>query len=106
MQSVRADLRELERILRDLGLWESAAPAPEALASRQPFAVDTLQFNQWLQFVFIPRMHALLDAEQTLPGPCGIAPMAEEFVKHVTSITRGQGDQLIQHLKQLDERLS
>lgn len=74
-------LIELEKELRLMQLWEIQSPAPEALASVEPFAVDQLSFNQWLQFVFLPRMYALVESEASLPDNCSIAPMAEEFFK-------------------------
>ncbi|OYW90485.1 MAG: pseudouridine synthase, partial [Pseudomonadales bacterium 32-61-5] len=39
----------IERELRVLGVWEALSPDPQALASREPFCVDTLSFEQWLQ---------------------------------------------------------
>ena len=35
----------IERELRVLGVWASSPPAPEALASQEPFCVDTLSFE-------------------------------------------------------------
>lgn len=75
---VASALMDIEAALRQLQLWQSVPPPPEALRSEQPFAVDTLQFEQWLQFIFLPRMRFLVDQEQDLPGQCSIAPMAEE----------------------------
>ena len=72
-------LIDVEAELRRLALWETAAPDPGALASRQPFCIDTLSFPQWLQFVFLPRMHALIDEDQPLPAKCAVAPMAELY---------------------------
>ena len=74
-------LIELEKELRLMQLWEMQSPAPEALASVEPFAVDQLSFNQWLQFVFLPRMAALVESEAPLPDNCSVVPMAEEFFK-------------------------
>jgi len=34
-----------------------------------------------LQFIFLPRMHALVSARGTLPSACGILPMAEEYFR-------------------------
>ena len=45
-------LNALELGLRDLGLWSDARPEPEALASTMPFCYDTLELEQWLQFIF------------------------------------------------------
>ena len=74
---VAALLIDLEADLRNRLLWDAVEPAPEALASTQPFCIDTLSYPQWLQFVFLPRMRALLDAGQPLPPQCAIAEMAE-----------------------------
>lgn len=70
-------LIEVERELRRQDLWESAPPAVDKVQSSEPFAADTLHLAQWLQWIFIPRMWALLEAEAPLPGNCNIAPYAE-----------------------------
>ena len=59
--SVRAQLHTIEALLRQHQLWQASAPQPEAFASTQPFCLDTLEPFEWLQWVLIPRMHALLD---------------------------------------------
>ena len=74
-------LIDLESELRNLNLWDAEMPAPEALLSTQPFCLDTLQFYQWLQFVFLPRMHQMVDELAPLPAQCGIGPMSEEFFR-------------------------
>lgn len=76
---VAAVLIDIEAELRQLGCWESESPPPAALRSEQPFAVDTLNFAQWLQFIFLPKMQFLIDQQQELPSASGIAPMAEEY---------------------------
>lgn len=72
-------LGELEQELQRLKLWDIIPPSAEALASSEPFCVDTLALNQWLQWIFIPRLQALLDGGLPLPSNCGILPIAEEF---------------------------
>jgi uncharacterized protein YqcC (DUF446 family) len=72
-------LIDIEAELRRLDLWEREAPSAAALASTEPFCVDTLSFTQWLQFVFIPRMYALLEMERLPPGRCEIRPLAEQY---------------------------
>ena len=104
MNSIYAEvadqLLQLEAEMRRLQLWESEAPSPEALASREPFCVDTLSLPQWLQFVFLPRMSQLIELEQPLPGRSGIAPLAEEFFKNSSGF-----DALIVLLADIDQRL-
>jgi uncharacterized protein YqcC (DUF446 family) len=74
-------LIDIEAHLRQLGLWDRIPPSSEALASIEPFCVDTLTLPQWLQFVFIPTIYRMLEEEQPLPDRCGIAPLAEEFFR-------------------------
>jgi uncharacterized protein YqcC (DUF446 family) len=71
-------LLALEREMRAQDRWERQAPPEQALLSTQPFAVDTLDFDQWLQWIFIPRLHELLAMQLPLPGNCAVGPMAEE----------------------------
>lgn len=80
-EEIATVLIDIEAELRTLGLWQENAPSPEALASQQPFAVDTLTLPQWLQFIFLPRVYGLLADDAPLPGPCAIAPMAEEYFR-------------------------
>ncbi len=74
---LRALLQALEQALRHAQLWETYPPSAEALSSTMPFMVDTLRIEQWLQWVLIARLHALLDAQGPLPTSCSVHPLAE-----------------------------
>ncbi|MDF2179631.1 YqcC family protein [Aliiglaciecola sp. CAU 1673] len=67
----------LEHRLREQGYWSDIEPSAQALASQAPFCCDTLRFEQWLQFVFIPKMRLLIDSQQPLPKAMQLQPMAE-----------------------------
>jgi uncharacterized protein YqcC (DUF446 family) len=67
----------IERELRTLGFWKDEPPTHEALASREPFCVDTLDFDQWLQWIFLPRMKVILEQDLSLPNASGILEMAQ-----------------------------
>lgn len=67
----------IERELRVQGWWDDAPPSAEALASVEPFSVDTLDFHQWLQWVFLTRMKQILEHNLPLPNASGILEMAE-----------------------------
>lgn len=69
-------LTELKEVLKVAELWSLTQPSAEALASQQPFACDTLALEQWLQFIFIPRLQAMLEANAAVP-PMKLLPMAE-----------------------------
>ena len=95
-------LIDIEAELRQLGLWDRLPPSPEALASDQPFSIDTLTLPQWLQFIFLPTIYRMLEEGQPLPQRCGIAPMAEEYFRGL-GMASGV---LEQALLQVDELLS
>ena len=95
-------LIDIEALLRQLGQWDKVPPSKEALASDQPFCVDTLTLPQWLQFIFLPTMYSKLEDGSSLPQRCGIAPMAEEYF-------RGTGlssSALVEALLHVDQLLS
>jgi uncharacterized protein YqcC (DUF446 family) len=71
-------LTALEREMRSQERWDALSPGPQALQSTQPFAFDTLEFDQWLQWVFLPKLRQLLAMQLPLPQSCAISPMAEE----------------------------
>ena len=70
-------LIDIECELRRTDLWSAETPSAEALASVEPFCVDTLDFQQWLQFILLPRMNALITSQAPLPDKCDITAMAE-----------------------------
>ena len=72
-------LFDLEKELRESKLWAEQSPAPETLLSTEPFSIDLLTFTEWLQFIFLPKMYATIEASEDLPQSCSIAPMAEQF---------------------------
>ncbi len=95
-------LIDIEAAMRELQLWQKQAPPPEALASTQPFAIDTLSFTQWLQFLFLPRLQQMVHQQAELPVNCQIAPMAEEYFRHQSV----SGEALIIQLRRIDTLLN
>jgi uncharacterized protein YqcC (DUF446 family) len=59
---------------------EQKQPPMITLASRQPFCVDTLGLEQWLQWIFLPHMKQIIEQQQPLPSKSGIYAYAEEVL--------------------------
>ncbi len=95
-------LMNLEKELRELYLWDFESPSEEALASTEPFAIDTLNFLQWLQFIFMPRLNFMIENGLPLPNNCGVAPMAEEYFQNINV----NSTTVILHLKNIDTALT
>lgn len=68
----------IEREMRDTGLWGEISPSQEALSSHEPFCVDTLALEEWLQWIFLPRMKLIIENDADLPSASGIRAIAEE----------------------------
>lgn len=70
-------LTAIESDLVERGRWLEAPPPAHKLASTMPFCVDTLSADEWLQFVFVPKLRAMVDGGAILPSKAGLAPYAE-----------------------------
>lgn len=91
----------IESELRMLGLWNFSEPDAALLQSDLPFCADTLSFEQWLQWVFVPRMRATMRNHEPLPTVSAIAPMAEECLAHLGSCV----DSLVLLIERFDLRI-
>lgn len=67
----------LQRRLQKSGDWYVVRPAPEAFDSIEPFCIDRMNLQQWLRYVFVARLHALLDRDAALPLQCSVTPQLE-----------------------------
>lgn len=101
-QRIRQLMQELEHEMRNLGLWSGTPPSAQAMNSVMPFMYDTLHFHEWLQWVFIPRTLALIDAGRTPPGNCHIHPLAE----HELARLKLESGQLLATILQIDTTMN
>lgn len=68
-------LLDLECLMRQRDVWSHTPPSDVGYQSQVPFAADCWSLEQWLQFIFMPKIKALLDGDEPLPERCSIAPM-------------------------------
>jgi uncharacterized protein YqcC (DUF446 family) len=101
-QQLSAMAKALEKELQNEGLWLTKPPSKVALSSAEPFAVDTLSFIQWLQFLFLPRIKQMCDETAQLPEVSSIAPMAEEYFK----AHQVDGDTIVARLTLIDQLIT
>ena len=69
-------LQNLEDELTRHSLWSKDRPSKEAMADTTPFCCESMSFENWLQFIFIPKMKILIATKQALPSHISVAPMA------------------------------
>lgn len=90
---------DIEAEMRRIGLWEHTPPPEEALASLAPFCHDTLTFEQWLQWVFLPKMKQVVESGEEFPASSDIQPLAEYRLGQLPLAT----DHLLQLIQQFDD---
>ncbi len=91
-------LRAIEDELRRQNAWQTVPPSIEAMNSNTPFCVDTMAFSQWLQWIFVPRIRAIIDSGGTLPSGANIRPYAESALP----IEQLEGEKLLLIIEQFD----
>lgn len=101
-QRIADVLLEVEANLRVSGRWDHHQPPPAALTSPQPFCLDTLRFEQWLQWIFLPRMKQILEQQLPLPAKSGIYEYAEDYCYKDDPRSR----QLLTLIKRFDDLIS
>ncbi|WP_099142104.1 YqcC family protein [Xenorhabdus kozodoii] len=91
-------LQLIEATMKTVGVWQNHPPKPEAFESTEPFSIDTMSAETWLQWVLIPRMRAMIEQEASLPTAFTIAPYFEEAYREEMA----RFLPLLEHLRALD----
>lgn len=104
VKQLKRQLLALERALQQAELWSQQPPAPTLLQSREPFAVDTLRFEQWLQWIFIPKLRKLLAMPRVdgLPNASDVHTMAVHQFNRYPQKT----DDICVHIQAIDDGLN
>ena len=63
-QNVSRYVEQIEAEMRSIGLWQDQPLSPEQMQFSQAFAMDTMTFSQWLQFIFLPRVREAVASER------------------------------------------
>ncbi len=95
-------LLQVEATLRIHDRWDHKQPPAEALHSTEPFCIDTLRFEQWLQWIFLPRMKAILEDRKPLPQKSAIFSYAEYCLPKDDPPTTD----LLENIKRFDELIA
>jgi uncharacterized protein YqcC (DUF446 family) len=69
-------ISEIEAEMKRIGYWSPDPLPEEAYDFQQAFAMDTMAFSQWLQFVFIPRVREIIEEHGTFPSNSMVAAQA------------------------------
>ena len=74
--AVEAKVDAIEAEMKRRGLWQSNPLTPEQYEFQQAFALDTMAFSQWLQFIFIPRVRNIIQTRDEFPSSSSVGAQA------------------------------
>lgn len=87
---------QIEAEMRRIGFWQDEPLRPEQMAFKQAFAMDTMTFSQWLQFIFLARVREAV-ASNSFPKSSSVGVQAvREFDGNTDA------DQLVMLLSEFD----
>jgi uncharacterized protein YqcC (DUF446 family) len=75
-ETVARRIDAIEAEMRRAGLWQDAPLEPRQMQFTRAFAGDTMAFEQWLQFVFIPRVREIVAARGEFPSQSQVSVQA------------------------------
>jgi uncharacterized protein YqcC (DUF446 family) len=73
---VQRQIDEIEAEMKRAGYWSIEPLPPEMYNFTQAFAMDTMPFSAWLQFIFIPRVRGIIEERGQFPASSMVAAQA------------------------------
>src|SRR5688572_4673308 len=70
---------EIEAELKRLNRWSISPLPPDKFEDMGAFGGNTMSFEQWLQFVLIPRIQEIVDQKEDFPRESMLAPYAIRY---------------------------
>jgi uncharacterized protein YqcC (DUF446 family) len=99
-QAVEQKLGEIEAEMKRVGLWEIEKPAPEKFEDMDAFGTKTMAFEQWLRWVFVPRVREILDDKGEFPRGSQVSQQA--FREWKVWGSADEFDPLLERLREFD----
>src|SRR5215467_3658642 len=75
-QEIQAKVEAIVAEMKKAALWQDHPLAPEQYNFNRAFAMDTMAYGQWLQFIFIPRVTELLRTSGEFPTSSSVGAQA------------------------------
>ena len=63
----------IESAMREAGMWQDKPLPDEAYQFTRAFAMDTMAFSQWLQFIFLDRIRSIVAERGKFPQKSEVA---------------------------------
>lgn len=76
---VSAKAKEIENELRRLNRWQTDPLPDEKFTDMGAFGTNTMSYEQWLQFVLIPRISEIIESKEAFPEESQLASYAIRY---------------------------
>lgn len=73
---VQQKIAAVEFELKKIGAWQTTPLKPEQYDFRKAFAMDTMAYEQWIQFILIPRVQEILATNEEFPSQSMVGAQA------------------------------
>jgi uncharacterized protein YqcC (DUF446 family) len=73
---VERRISAIEAEMKRIGYWSPEQLPAEAYDFQRAFAMDTMAFSQWLQFIFIPRVRSIIEQKGDFPSESMVGTQA------------------------------
>ena len=75
-KAVESKLYAIEVEMKRIGYWREEPLPPEMYDFTQAFAMDTMPYAYWLEFVFIPRVREIIAEKGSFPSSSNVGAQA------------------------------
>jgi uncharacterized protein YqcC (DUF446 family) len=76
IEQVQAKVDQIEAEMKRIGFWQTTPLEPEKYEFKAAFAMDTMAYSQWLQFIFVPRVHEVIASRGPFPRQSSVGAQA------------------------------
>ena len=75
-EAVERGIGEVEDRMKAIGWWREEPLPPAMYDFKQAFAMDTMPYAYWLQFIFIPRVRSIIETRGEFPPSSSVGTQA------------------------------
>jgi len=66
----------IEAEMKRIGFWSDEPPTAEQMKFKMAYGIDTMVYDQWLQFVLLPRVRDIVRNRGAFPPSSGVGRQA------------------------------
>ena len=81
-------INEIENEMKRIGLWQNEPIKPEMYEFQEAFGADTMSFEQWIQFILIPRVCHIIKEKNDFPRKSNVSAYAVKNLDGIEDVSK------------------